>query len=193
MWIEGPAVSSSGSVLSQAAIEAVNTIANAGTPCISVFCKSRYNFATRGLGHTDAAVISLYYSVIRQLAQIVPPEFEGSPGLQKHCFERLDGSLESLGTALAIIKALLKHAPPSIAWVIDGLQFAGGSQDGYAHIQDFIQVLRDQEQERTSRVCFTTDGRSQVLDRGITVRERVDASRLVQARGGRAFPGAVYI
>ncbi|KAK0716573.1 hypothetical protein B0T21DRAFT_63901 [Apiosordaria backusii] len=193
MWIEAPAASPSGPVLSQAAIEAVNTIAKAGTPCISVFCKSRYDSATKELGHRDAAVVSLYYSVIRQLARLVPPEFEGSDELQKENFERLDGTLKSLSTGLDIIRALLKHVPPSIVWVIDGLQFAGGSQDGYRYLGEFIMVLREHEERRTSKACFTTEGRHMVLDRTIGVWERADASRLTQARPGAVFAGGVGV
>ncbi|KAK4195604.1 hypothetical protein QBC40DRAFT_288817 [Triangularia verruculosa] len=194
MWIEAPADSPSGPVLSQAAIEAVNTITNAGTPCISVFCKSRYGFASRmKLGHRDAAVVSLYYSVIRQLTRIVPPEFDGRPELRKQNLERLDGTLKSLSIASRVIVALLKHAPPSIAWIIDGIEFAGGSTESNEYLREFIHILRGQEEERTSKACFTTDGRSMVLDRTIRVRERVDASRLTLARPGAVLAGGVNI
>ncbi|CAP65844.1 uncharacterized protein PODANS_5_10570 [Podospora anserina S mat+] len=208
MWVEGPAFSPGSTALSKAALEATDKVLSAGIPCISYFCKSRSSFARSNAGgsgggsgstprlrHRDDAVISLCYSMIRQLAYVLPLEgFKADKALDANQFEKLDGTLHSLPTALNIMNALFEYAPPVICFVIDGLQDAG-DRDSIKYLWNFIILLREQMKD-SSRVCkilFTTDGRSEVLDRGTEVRERVDASRPVQARGGRSFPGGVYI
>nr|CDP29171.1 Putative protein of unknown function [Podospora anserina S mat+] len=201
MWVEGPD-SPGNPFLSQAALKAVDGVMNAGIPCISYFCKSRYSFAGSGrsgsksaLSHRDAAVVCLLYSIIRQLAWVLPREgFKAGKNLDGDQFAKLNGTLHSLPTALNIIKALLEYTPPVISWVIDGLQFTG-DKESMGKLWNLITLLREhmQDSRRVSKTLFTTDGRNQVLVRGTTARERVDALGLVRARGGKAFPGAVYM
>ncbi|KAK4660734.1 hypothetical protein QC762_0022010 [Podospora pseudocomata] len=194
MWIEGPSLPGV-STLSKIAVTAVNQVMNAQLPCIAHFCKSRYSFARSdsrsGLNHSGAAVISLFYSIIRQLTYLLSTQGPITGiSLDYREFEKLDGKLHSLPTALSIMRALLEHAPPTITWVIDGLQYAR-DQVSNGYLWDFTQLLREQKTKRLCKVLFTTSGRSQVLDRCTTVQERADASRLVQARGGRAYPGGM--
>ncbi len=90
--------------------------------------------------------------------------------------------MESAEPALKIIAALLKHAPPSLIWVVDGLQFA----EGYStlpYLEGFLDILRDEESNRISKVCFTTHGNSLVLLRALQVTERIDASRMRTGAG----------
>ncbi|KAK4195603.1 hypothetical protein QBC40DRAFT_258833 [Triangularia verruculosa] len=180
MWVQAPSFSPIGPALSQAALRAKESIVGTGTPCITFFCKSRfYSFAGRlGLLDKDAAVVSLLYSTIRQLAGLLPATLPSSPDLDPAQFAALNGTLHSLPTALNIIMALLVHTQPGISWIIDGLQHAGGTYST-PYLHQFIHILR------RCKVCFTTDGQCAVLDRTVAFRERVDASSFVQGRGGR--------
>ncbi|KAK0659201.1 hypothetical protein QBC41DRAFT_384622 [Cercophora samala] len=193
MWIEGPYSPGVLTLSNHIGVAAVDQVMDAQLPCIAHFCKSQYSFASESLSHRDAAVLSLFYSVIHQLAYLLPIQAPiADRRLDPQEFAKLDEKLKSVPAALNIIEALLEHAPPTIAWVIDGLQYAGDLSTNQL-LLDFVELLRGQERKRIWKVVFTTGGRSQVLDRGIRPWERVDASGMVQARGGRAHPGGVFM
>ncbi|OKO96532.1 hypothetical protein PENSUB_10707 [Penicillium subrubescens] len=141
-----------------------------------------------GLSNQEAAVVALLYSTIAQLARLIPAEVPAAPELHEQQFELLDGSIGSALVALRIIQALIVHAPPSMIWVIDGLQLAE-SRSTISLLSSFFEILRRQEELRISKVCFTTDGNSVVLTRGISVHEHVDGSRMVQGGPGRQLRG----
>jgi len=146
----------------------------------------------------QATLLALLYSLMAQLTRLLPSEFEPSPSpgpsdlLTEESLALLDGTPQSIPLALQTIAALLSHAPPSLVWVIDGLQMAE-SQETREHLEGFLGILRGEEREgkRVSKVCFTTDGNSAVLGRGLRVDKKVDAARLVQGRGlgGRVLKG----
>jgi hypothetical protein len=117
----------------------------------------------------------LLYSTIAQLARLVQAEVPAAPELHQKQFELLDGSIDSASVALRIIQALLVHAPPSMVWVIDGLQLAE-SRSTISLLSSFFGILRRQEELHVSKACFTTDGNSAVLMQAISVHEHVDGS-----------------
>ncbi|GLA50098.1 hypothetical protein AnigIFM63604_006120 [Aspergillus niger] len=186
IWIEGDPLSSYGSNLSLAAMQLCAISTRAHIPCISFFCKPRYNFATN-FSNQEASVIALLYTIIAQLTRLLPADFHGAPILLGQ-FELLDGAIGTAPTALNIIRELLVHAPPSIIWVIDGLHLAENSSTIHI-LDDFVAILREQERFRLSKVCFTTDGNSHTLLPAIMVNERVDASRMALAGPRRHLYG----
>ncbi len=187
IWIEGPDSTSFGSGLSLAAHRIYSISMQAELPCISIFCKPYHTTRTNKTDR-EAALISLLYSVISQLARVLPVEFEMTDGIDGTKFQALDGTLESAGPALVLVKALLTHAPPSLIWVVDGLQFAEG-QTTAPYLARLLAILREDERNRVSKVCFTTHGNSLTLLRAIRLPERVDAWRMAQSRPGHIFRG----
>jgi hypothetical protein len=168
-----------------------NISMHARIPCVSFFCKPAYTFTSAsqtGLSNQEAAVVALLYSTIAQLARLIPAEVPAAPEFHQQQFDLLDGSIDSAHVALRIIQALLVHAPPSMIWVIDGLQLAE-SRSTISLLSSFFEILRRQEELRISKVCFTTDGNSVVLTRAISVHEHVDGSRMVQGGPGRQLRG----
>ncbi|GLI75628.1 hypothetical protein PoHVEF18_003890 [Penicillium ochrochloron] len=191
IWIEGTSSSSYGSTLSLSAMQLCNISMHARIPCVSFFCKPTYTFTSAsqaGLSNQEAAVVALLYSTIAQLARLIPAEVPAAPEFHQQQFDLLDGSIDSAHVALRIIQALLVHAPPSMIWVIDGLQLAE-SRSTISFLSSFFEILRRQEELRISKVCFTTDGNSVVLTRAISVHEHVDGSRMVQGGPGRQLRG----
>ncbi|GLA06680.1 hypothetical protein AnigIFM60653_007620 [Aspergillus niger] len=186
IWIEGDPLSSYDSNLSLAAMQLCAITTRAHIPCISFFCKPRYNFATN-FSYQEASVIALLYTIIAQLTRLLPADFHGAPILLGQ-FEFLDGAIGTASTALNIIRELLVHAPPSLIWVIDGLHLAENSSTIHI-LDDFVAILREQERFRLSKVCFTTDGNSHTLLPAIMVNERVDASRMALAGPRRHLYG----
>lgn len=189
IWIEGLPSYSYGSNLSLTAMQLCTISMRAQIPCVSFFCKPSYKFASvphASLTTQEASVVALLYSVTAQLARLIPADFQGSPDLYQQQFQLLDGSIKSASIALRIIQDLLIHVPPSIIWIIDGLQLAE-SRSTIQILDEFVAMLRDQENRRTSKVCFTTDGNSHVMLPAIRVDERVDASRMALA--GQQLPG----
>lgn len=186
IWLEGVPSFNHRSNLSLAAMQLCALSTRAQIPCISFFCKPRYNWDT-DVSSQEACAVALMYSIIAQLARLLPADFHGAPELLAH-FENLDGTIGSTSTALRIIEGLLVDAPPSIIWVIDGLHMAESC--GTINIlDDFVAILREQERLRLSKVCFTTDGNSHTLLPAMMVDERIDVSRMALAGPGRQLHG----
>ncbi|KAH6684957.1 hypothetical protein F5X68DRAFT_276978 [Plectosphaerella plurivora] len=189
IWVQGVSGLPVGSGLSRAALQIYNVSLQGGIPCVSYFCKPRYDFSARKqLSSKEAGMVSLLYSVVSQLTCLLPMGFPATKGLDESHFSLLDGSAESLPAALELIQALLIHTPPSLVWVIDGLQLLQ-DEATVPHMRAFVEILRDQETKRISKVCFTTDGNCLVLARATNVRERVDATRMAQSRPGAVMRG----
>ncbi|KAF3064994.1 hypothetical protein GL218_02551 [Daldinia childiae] len=174
IWIQGLPTKSYGSDLSLAALRIASMLQDEDIPCVSFFVKPGDNFAPSVPQH-QAAVIALLYSIIAQLIYLLPLEFEDVDELHETKFRKLDGSFGSVPLALQIIQALLRHAPPSLVWVLDGFHLAE-NQDTIPHLETLVDILRAQESMRVSLVCFTTDGISAVLHRRVDVLEQVCVS-----------------
>ncbi|KAK0610084.1 hypothetical protein B0T17DRAFT_501085, partial [Bombardia bombarda] len=154
----------------------------AGIPCISFFDKRRYSFASaNSLPTKSAGLISLLYFLLTQLINVLPPQFETELDFDQKQFARLDGTMASITPALDMIQALLTQAPPSLVFVVDGIQ-AFESQDTVPHLRKLARILREQSKKTVVKVLFTTDGMSRWLGELLKGRERVDASRISQAR-----------
>jgi len=193
-WIAGGPVLEYGTGLSAAALRLCSISKDAGLPCVSFVCKMSYRFAsTTQLSTREAGLVAMLYSIIVQLAYLLPTEFPASDELEecKGKFRSLDGTMDSVEAALDIVRALLVHAPPSLIWVLDGFQLVEGpTTRGY--LAALVDILRDQEQQGglLSKVCFTTDGNSSVLMRALSASETIDASRMEDRIPGRPMRAA---
>lgn len=197
IWVQGVPCLSPTSPLSLAATQVCDISRDLNIPCISFFFKSRYNIlsgSTDPSSHKKAACIALLYSVVYQLVHLLPPDFRTDPDgdLGETHFQLLDGSVNSANVALRIIDTLFDHATTSLICVIDGIQ-SGECPETVPYLRSFVEILRLQQEQRLFKVCFTTQGPSTVLARSVDIRERVDASRLAQARPGNILRGASSI
>ncbi|KAK3947204.1 hypothetical protein QBC32DRAFT_385248 [Pseudoneurospora amorphoporcata] len=214
VWVAGEDVAPFGSGLSVAALQLCEISKEIGIPCISFICKQRYSFsvpfsannkpgaaARRGLDGQEAGLIALLYTVIAQLIHLLPDDpFPANPVLEKSNFEKLDGTMASAPVALQIMRELASYAPPSLIWILDNVQLTE-NRATRPHLKAFMDFLREQERKTNaahqegkmpySKVCFTTDGNSLLLNTTTNARtERIDASRMAQRRSpGRPLRG----
>ena len=140
----------------------------------------------------EAATIAFFHTILTQLVRLLPAEFEATEELDLNQFTLLDGTIGTLPVALDLIEKLVAYAPPLLIWVINGMQLME-SETTYQYLTRFVQILRRQGKWTLSRVCLTTDGNSAVLNGTVNVTERVDASRLSQARPGQVLKGSASI
>lgn len=212
VWVSGEDATPFGSGLSVAALKLCDVSKEIGIPCISFISRQRYSFCTpdpanksgmqEQLDPQEAGLIALFYTVIAQLILLLPDDpFPVNPVLEKSNFEKLDGTMASAPVALQIIRELASYAPPSLIWIFDNIQLAE-NKTTRPHLKAFMDFLREQERKTNaaaareegkmpySKVCFTTDGNSLVLNTTTNARtERIDASRMAQRRPGRPLRG----
>jgi hypothetical protein len=193
IWVQGISMLPYGAGLSRAAMRIYDISIEGGIPCVSYFCKPRYDGTEKPRQSSkEVGTVGLLYAIVSQLTCLLPMGFPATKGLDERQFSRLDGSMESLPAALELISALLLHAPPSLVWVVDGLQLIQ-DETTLPHLRSLLNILRDQETRRISKVCFTTDGNCLVLARATNVRERVDATRMAQNRPGAFLRGGSHL
>lgn len=91
-------------------------------PVISHFCSSPSQPAD-GTSAVEHGLVSLAYSLIRQLIDCLPPVLGccASYDLGTDRFRLLDGTLASWKEVLSLIDILLDYAPPLLFCVVDGL------------------------------------------------------------------------
>jgi hypothetical protein len=181
LWVEGPIFPSD---LSPVALRVSMVTSDTGIPCVSFFDKRRYFFA-KLKKYKEAGLISLLYSLIIQLVNLLPPQFETDLDFDEKRFSELDGTLSSVEQALGIIQELLSLAPASIVCIVDGIQ-AFECRETRKHMQRLVDILRDRGSETVVKALFTTDGMSHALAAKLNGRgERVIVSEMIPGRPSR--------
>ena len=146
-------------------------------PCVSFFCKRKYRFKLANSTTSGTTLLALLYTVIDQLINLLPPTFEST--------YKLD--LDSLGTegketsasassALEVIEQLLSLAPPTVTFIIDGIELINKATE-IPHLTRLIELLKGAggDDDKTFKVLLTTNGNSRALVKATHWKERVDA------------------
>ncbi|KAE8157974.1 hypothetical protein BDV40DRAFT_276869 [Aspergillus tamarii] len=145
-------------------------------PVISHFC-SLPTEERSGMTLFEQGLISLAYSLIRQLIDYLPPVLEGHAAcnLNTERFSPLNGTMTSWKEVLSLIDMLLYLAPPVLVCIIDGLDvLEDSSTDG--PIRSLVRTLLTHTRHQTSpaadgsqnqdvllKVLFTVAGRPNTL------------------------------
>lgn len=118
-----------------------------------------------------ARLVILLYSFIRQLTLLVPKAVEEASNITS-LLESLDGTAQSIPSALQAFQALLRHAPSLLVCVIDGLQLLD-HPDLEQYVNDLLSILRTGNDGRVLKVLLTSEG---FFSSGanLTVDERLD-------------------
>ncbi|KAK8024479.1 Carboxylic ester hydrolase [Apiospora rasikravindrae] len=191
LWVEGPVITDFGSGLSLTALRIYEVTMQAEIPCVSFFCKRRYAFMPADSTTSGATLMALLYTVMDQLINLLPPTFESASRL----------SLETLGAscpegnmaALDVIEQLLSHAPPTVTFIVDGLELVTKATE-IPHLIRFIELLRTAGgEDKVFKVLLTTNGNSRSLGKFMHWKERVDGSRFAQGRPGHLLRGATHL
>lgn len=189
IWVQGVPMVPHQVGLTHAALRICEISIQTGIPCVSFFSKRKYDFeGAKDLTDKEGGLIALLYSIIRQLACLLPTALPVTEGLKESKFRSLDGTLASVPAALELIRALLLHAPPTLIWVIDGLQLTE-TNSTILHLRAFLYIIREQETKRISKACFTTERNCFVLSQATTIFERVDTLQVAQNQPGAIMRG----
>lgn len=152
---------------------------------ISYFCELSHT--VKVTEREMQATVALVYSLVRQLIELLPPEFEASTDFSEARFRHLDGTLESCGEATRMFKDLLDIVPVATVYcIIDGLQLMDGKRvEG--PLRGFLRQLRDKDGKL--RVLFTTSGRSSCLSKELKAEETlvIDTFRKGVSTPGMSF------
>ncbi|MCJ1288512.1 hypothetical protein MMC34_000040 [Xylographa carneopallida] len=130
----------------------------------------------------EIAALDFLHSFMRQLIDLLPRRVKSVNNLTKARFAKLDGSLESYQTGLAILKALFDLAPPALLIVVDGIEQFDKSEvtEEMDAVLDLVQrrVSPDAKTKTVFKALYTTAGRCEAI-------ERLDQSLLKMARASQ--------
>ncbi|KAK8867395.1 hypothetical protein PGQ11_005973 [Apiospora arundinis] len=192
LWVEGPAYGPFDETLASIGARIQSTAEEVGISCVSFFAKTSYPFEAELGSMKNAGIISLTYSIISQLIQIVPDSLSYTPDLTESMMRQLDGRLETIPASLDILEALLSHLEPGLVVVICGFHLVD-SRERAAELVRFVELLRDQAPERRVKTLFLGAGNCRALAGAIDRSRRSDASRLTLSRAQSRLPGGVGV
>ncbi|KAL4894972.1 hypothetical protein BDV59DRAFT_174226 [Aspergillus ambiguus] len=172
LWLKGPDIEAEeiDNPLSMLAAKIIDMAQRSGVPVISYFCEIRRNEPLRP-GNTKEvqATLSLLYALIRQLVELLLPEFDAASDLSESRFDRLDGTLKSWEHAIALLRDLIHLGPDPVFCVVDGFHWLD-DPSSYWHLKALLEVLLGGK----LKVLFTTAGRAACLDDAISCSDIVE-------------------
>lgn len=186
LWVEGPALGSHETKLSQMAPQIYAASLQAEIPAVLFSHRRDYAFQCDGMSIQGAGCIAMLYAVIQQLVRLLPTSFESHPELTGDRFGQLDGTMDTIGVALEIFGALLSLAPPVVVFVFNGVEMLGSPEPGEGTdptVARMINHLRDDGKIKLLKFLFTTGGNSCVLGEKLGVKERARTCHHGLSRG----------
>ncbi|KAE8353677.1 hypothetical protein BDV28DRAFT_132676 [Aspergillus coremiiformis] len=132
-------------------------------PVISHFC-SLPTEERNGMTLFEQGLISLAYSLIRQLIDYLPPVLEGHAAcnLSTERFSPLNGTMTCWKEVLSLIDILLYLAPPVVVCVIDGLDVLEDSSTD-AQIRSLVRTLLTHTRHQTTPTADGTESQDVLL------------------------------
>jgi hypothetical protein len=127
-------------------------------PLVSYFCKLQRGTPRGGNTREVQGVVELVYAMIRQMVEMVLPEFDSNKDFSKNRFSRLDGSGDTLGEAMAVLSDLIEVLPGKVFCIIDGIQWLD-DRSTTVSLTSLVAALRTEK----LKVLFTTSGESRGL------------------------------
>ena len=168
-WIYGPANISCPSDLSSAAAYIVLMIKRAKIPLIALRCQ--YS------GSAIDALISMIYSIIIQLVQLMPDEFSVDRDLTPALFASLNRSVESLPHALGLMDDLLALIPSPLVIILDGMQPCEDGNRASKLSDTFVAILRDRAGGGgVLKAMYTTDDVCRTMKMKLAPQDEVDVT-----------------
>jgi hypothetical protein len=163
----------------------VEYAAKSELPVISYFCELSRNESLREGNTREAqALVALVSSLIRQLVELISPQFESEYDFIER-FKQLDGTLKTWKIFSDILKDLLSLTPKVLFCVIDGFQWLDDNSTQTA-LKDLVKILRGSSvlHPNSLKTLVTTQGKSRCLLGELT------RSELLYADHERAGTGA---
>lgn len=162
LWLEGQPIQADDfdNPITMMAAKVIGLTEQTRMPVISYFCELRRGEKPREGNSTREvqAILSLVYSLIRQLIELLLPVLETTSDLSEERFNSLDGTLGSWNIALSVFIDLMKTLPGPVFCIIDGLHWLNDrTTDTY--LTELIRILREDK----LKVLLSTTGRCLVL------------------------------
>lgn len=196
LWVEGPVATDSGSGLSLTSLRVYDLAMQAEIPCVSFFCKRKYAFTSASATTSGATLVALLYTITDQLINLLPPTFESTPRLRLDTLEASDSDSDAstaVSAALDLIEKLLPRSPPTVTFVLDGLELIHKATE-VPHLVRLIELLKRAGGDgKVVKILLTTNGNSRALGKATHWKERADGSRFAQGRPGRLLKGATQL
>lgn len=171
LWLEGLYTGADDleNPASALAAKFVDLVALSRLPVMSYFCELRRHELRPRNTPERQAMLKMVYALLRQMVELLLPQFDTSIDLSESRFLRLNGSVNSWADALLMFRDLLTLVPDLTFCVIDGLDWLDDrSTDLY--LLEFLTMMRNSK----LKVLFTTTRRSACL------RERVFSAETIQ-------------
>ena len=115
----------------------------------------------------EALAIDFVYSLIRQLADQLPSKVMLQRQKFKTRIDRLNGSYNTIRTALRVLEELLEQAPASLLVIIDGLELVEDSEICSTITEVLLLLERMTIETRGNKmfkILYTTAGTSSALE-----------------------------
>ena len=200
LWIAGPSERHYPSKMSTMAASVVRLLARGDPLVIFYFCElPRKEDLQPGTSREAAALLSLVYSLIRQLIFRFESNFDSEKDLSKTRFGDLDGTMNTWHQALELFKDLIYLSSPYLICVLDGvdrIDYRDGGK-GFQEFLDFMENIMDNDEHEGGddessvfKLLFTTAGKSGALKRNLARREMLlEDERRGSVDLGRCAPG----
>ncbi len=179
LWIAGPNEHCYPSKMSAIAATMVELFAEAKPMVVFHFCDlPNPRTIQDGKSMEEIGLISMVYSMIQQLIEHVPPQFDSSIDFGPKRFTPLDGNASTLDGALELFRDLIPLCLPYIVFIVDGIERLD-YRKGQQGCKEFVNTLRqlttmkppDDDPQRVYKVLFTTAGKLGALMQTLECRE----------------------
>ena len=179
LWVAGPNDHCYPSKMSAIAATMVKLFAEAKPMVVFHFCDlPSPRTIQAGQSVEEIGLISMVYSMIQQLIEHVPPQFDSSNDFGLNRFTPLDGNISTLDGALELFRDLITLCLPYIVFIVDGIERLDYHK-GQQGCKEFVNTLRQlntmeprkDEPQCIYKVLFTTAGKPGALMQTLECRE----------------------
>ncbi|KAI0142636.1 hypothetical protein GGR57DRAFT_519746 [Xylariaceae sp. FL1272] len=192
LWILGRPFAPIESEQTTAAAHIVFLAESAGVPCVSYFFGPPQTTDPAPQPATfQARMISLSYSLVRQLLLQVPGQFPGTSELQVG-LDGLNGSPESVAGAIELIRMLIALGPKLMIVVVDGLHMLDNPHGDECHVREILNLFATAKEDRIIKLLMTTRGFSP-FGVDFAPSDRLDCSILARRKPGAGLPGGMSL
>jgi hypothetical protein len=198
LWIRGPPMSHYPSALSALSGSLINAALESKIPILFHFCEPAKSFdLADGFNAEEAGVVSLVYSLIRQLILLLEPDIDSSIDFSAERLSLLESPLGNWKEVISFLNDLLALSPGILLCIIDGIDDLDYGR-GQSLCADILAMMRRREavSERSGlilKTLFTTTSYAKALDDGLGLDEVVIDRELRHSSRGSMGPGQKLI
>ncbi|KAE9375263.1 hypothetical protein N431DRAFT_453923 [Stipitochalara longipes BDJ] len=194
LWVRGPPASHYPSDLSALSGSLINAALGSKIPILFHFCEPAKSVdLADGLNTEEAGVVSLVYSLIRQLILLLEPDVDASIDFSAERLSLLESPLGNWREVISFLNDLLTLSPGILLCVIDGIDDLDYGR-GKSLCADILALMRRREAASARsglilKTLFTTTGYAKTLDDGLGLDEVVIDTESRHLSRGSMGPG----